>query len=519
VLLNLTSNAIKFSGGREGVGNVSVRAVLAKRSAQQAEVDFVVTDDGIGMNELTLEKLFLPFSQADASTTRRFGGTGLGLAICSMLVELMGGRISVRSEFQKGSVFSVRLPFAVPTAEGTEADAPPLIALNCRIIGAEQPLSNDLTTYLATSGAQVQRFDDLRAAAAAEQPPGPWSWLILPDQLVPDLDTLQAMPRSANSEETRFVVLTRGKRHRPRLEAANLMSVDANALYRRALLDALAPAHPLAEEDLSKPASVSMLAVARAPSREEAIEQGRLILVAEDNETNRKVIMRQMPLIGFACEIVESGRQALACWRTGDFALLLTDLHMPEMDGYDLATVIRNEEGGSRRLPIIALTANVLREEELRCKAAGMDSYLTKPVRLPLLKAELEKFLGPVPTARIFPTTKLPLLHAVVDLSVLKALVGDDPVVIAEIVQAFRRSALLARTALRAHVLNGEAQSLSGAAHTFKSVARSVGAQRLGDVCAQLEHVAQVEKEGSLSELLEEFEFELDAVMHFLDVN
>ncbi|MBC7779150.1 MAG: response regulator, partial [Proteobacteria bacterium] len=205
-------------------------------------------------------------------------------------------------------------------------------------------------------------------------------------------------------------------------------------------------------------------------------------------------------------------------WRTGDFALVLTDLHMPEMDGYALTAAIRAEERSTHRTPIIALTANALRDEELRCRAVGMDAYLTKPIRLPQLKAALESWLVPAqgPTVPDDDATAA-LDGAPVDLNVLVALVGDDPVVIGEVLQAFRKSATQSSGAIRQGIEAGSAQTVADASHKLKSGARSIGAHRLGTICAEIEHTAETGRAGSLGTLLQRFDSELAAVDRFLD--
>jgi two-component system, sensor histidine kinase and response regulator len=264
------------------------------------------------------------------------------------------------------------------------------------------------------------------------------------------------------------------------------------------------------------------VAVARPapPSRDEARRQGRLILVAEDNDTNRKVIVEQLRLIGFAADIVDGGREALASWRTGDFALLLTDLQMPDMDGYMLVAAIRAEESGGRRMPIIALTANALGGDEARCLALGMDAYLTKPVRLPRLKATIEAALAgalqPVSVAAT-PDTASKDTDPPADLGVLAALVGDDPAVIDEMVQAFREAAALARRKLGQCVASGSGQAARDAAHQMKSGARSIGALGLGAICEEIEQVAGFGAAPALEGLVARFDAELDRVLAYLE--
>ena len=443
VLVNLAGNAIKFSGGREKPGHVSVRVVLVEREAQVLTVDLIVADDGIGIEEAALARLFTPFSQADASTTRRFGGSGLGLAISGMLVQLMGGSITVRSVVDHGSTFTVRLRFTA--VEGASADADTAAeGLHCRIVGRAMALAEDFEAYLKDGKAIVERSPDLAAAAGAARAPGLEMWLILPGPTAPTLAQLRAMAPTRPGFETRFIVLGWGGRRRPLVEAIDLVIVDADTMSRRALLQVLALASGRLKEEGPKeepPATIHD----QPPSREEARSRGRLILIAEDNETNRLVSLRQLALIGYTAEVAVDGRDALERWRTGDFALVLTDLHMPEMDGYELTRAIRAEEWAGRRTPIIALTANALRDEELRCLAAGMDAYLSKPVRLAQLKASIEAWIGPAAQAgeaakgQRAPVAPTPPA----DLDVLMALVGDDPVVIAEVLQSFRESAAL----------------------------------------------------------------------------
>ncbi|HEX7441362.1 MAG TPA: PAS domain-containing protein, partial [Caldimonas sp.] len=399
VLVNLTGNAIKFSSGRDHPGQVSVRAVLVERQAQTVTIELSVADNGIGMDAATLARLFTPFSQADVSTTRRFGGTGLGLAISDMLVRLMGGTISVRSALGQGSTFTVRLRFAA--VEGADADADDdmgtaAAGLRCHIVGGELPLAEDLGSYLTHAGATVESSPNLAAAAAAGPAPGLCLWLILPDEPVAALAELRAMAPGTHGAETRFIVLERGRRRRPRVEAVDLVRIDVDVLFHRTLFKTLA----LASGRLTEEASNEERDPVSGAAPPEARTKGRLILVAEDNETNRQVILRQLQLVGFAADVVVNGREALASWRSGDYALLLTDLHMPEMDGYELAAAIRAEEREGHRTPIIAVTANALRDEELRCRAAGMDAYLTKPVRLPQLQAAVEAWLGPAAQTR-----------------------------------------------------------------------------------------------------------------------
>ncbi|MCE9660782.1 MAG: PAS domain-containing protein [Burkholderiales bacterium] len=413
ILLNLVGNAIKFSSTEGRVGKVDVALRVHEAGARNCTVEFVVADDGIGMDEATLALLFQPFVQADVSTTRRFGGTGLGLSISGRIAELMGGRIEVASRSGHGSRFTLRLPF--------ESVDPPSVA--------EPP------------------------PGAAEEFDG---------QEGPDSDhATMPMPLSALG----------------------------------------------------------------------AVQGGRLILVAEDNETNQKVICKQLDLMGYASHVATTGREALALWRAGSYALLLTDLHMPAMDGFELAAAIRGEEGPDVRLPVIALTANAAKSEIQRCSEVGMDDHMTKPLQLADLHAMLQRWMPPgaqpralrgtrpaaasthAPLARL----KLTTPSSVVDLAVLSALVGSDPVVITRMLASFRSSAARAREAVRSGVSSGTCGLVGDAVHALKSASRSIGALHLAEICDEMEVSANSGRRAELSAQLVRFEQAFADVHRFLD--
>jgi two-component system, sensor histidine kinase and response regulator len=510
VLVNLTGNAIKFSGGRPQGGDVGVRAVLVERTDATVTVDLIVSDNGVGIDEVTLPRLFNPFMQADASTTRRFGGSGLGLAISDMLVRLMDGTISVRSTAGTGSTFTVRLPFAVGAPEPDIAPEPPLLqGLNCRIVGSHLGMAEDFEASLRAAGVVVERFAGLAEAVATAQSAGLWTWLMLPGAKLPDMQRLREMVPCPGEASTRFVVLGWGKRRVPQLDAPDVVSVDADSLLSRTLVRALSLAAGRSRE-VPADEALAQLASEGPPTRQEALQQRRLILVAEDNHTNRVVVLKQLALLGFVADVAVDGCEALERWRSGDFALLLTDLHMPGMDGYELADAIRREEPAGKRTPIIAFTANALRDEEVRCLASGMDGYLSKPVRLLQLKAAIEPWLGPAPPDGVA-ATRPPL----VDLAVLNALVGENPATIAEVLRAFRETAMLSKSQLDQALAEGKGLAAADVAHQLKGAALSIGARHLGELCGRIEEAGMAGDTRGVSGLLQPFTVELDAVIGF----
>jgi CheY-like chemotaxis protein/HPt (histidine-containing phosphotransfer) domain-containing protein len=255
------------------------------------------------------------------------------------------------------------------------------------------------------------------------------------------------------------------------------------------------------------------------PSRDEALRNGRLILVAEDNETNQKLILRQLALLGFAADVAGNGRQALQAWECGNYALLLSDLHMPDMDSYGLTAAIRAREQGLRRIPIVALTANACNGEPDLCRTAGMDDYLSKPLQLANLKTILETWLpavAPGPQPR-----DVAVIHGVairaVDVRVLERLVGNDPAIVLEFLSDFRITTARIAVDLIAACVDREALQASAQAHKLMSSARSVGALALGELCAEMETAGKAGNAGALATLLPLFEQEFDAVNAFLD--
>ena len=532
IVINLAHNAIKFSSGQERPGCVSVHAVRVEGDSEQVVVEIRVIDNGIGMDQETQVRLFTPFTQADASTTRRFGGTGLGLTIARNLVQLMGGEITVQSAPDQGSIFTVRLPFVPAPDKADDSATQSLVAgLSCLVIGGTEGLADHLSAYLVSAGAVVEQVPNL--AFARKQVgtflSGPWVWLIDVGNIPPMPDELRAISSTQAEQDVRLVVIGRGTRRRPRQKDADQMVVlDGNVLTRQAVLQAVAIAAGRVPAEMDTPPSGKGEASFIAPSRADALRQGRLILVAEDNETNQKVILQQLALLGFAADVASDGREALVRWRSGDYALLLTDLHMPVMDGYELTAAIRAEENGARHIVIIALTANALKGEAQRCRDLGMDEYLGKPAPLADLKAILDKWLPyadpaqqPADAATLsdvsIKSAAQGTVSKPVDVSVLAALVGDNPEVINEFLQDFRSSATQIAAELKIAYTAGQSAQVGALAHKLKSSARSVGALTLGEVCDKIEQAGKVNQIEVLAELLPRFETEMAAVDKYLD--
>jgi CheY-like chemotaxis protein/HPt (histidine-containing phosphotransfer) domain-containing protein len=258
----------------------------------------------------------------------------------------------------------------------------------------------------------------------------------------------------------------------------------------------------------------------RPLSRTEAQRHGRLILVAEDNETNQQVIQHQLALLGFAAEVTANGQTALARWQSGDYALLLTDLHMPEMDGYQLTAAIRAQERDGKAIPIVALTANTSQGEAQRCLAAGMNDYLSKPVQLSNLRETLAKWLAPpaAPVQAMAVDISAPQqLGTPVKVDVLAELVGSDPAVLGHFLRDFRHRLVQTWDELLDVHTSDDPAALEALAHKLKSSSRTVGAIALGELYAELEHAAASRQAAHSTFLLARIEAEIAAVRSYLD--
>jgi CheY-like chemotaxis protein len=326
---------------------------------------------------------------------------------------------------------------------------------------------------------------------------------------------LTAMAMKADQEKTR-VAGCDGYIAKPLRYQELYAAIDA-------LLDEPSPPAPGAASALPSPAvhpPVSGPPVAApGPSlNDEARRNGRLILVAEDNETNQKIIRRQLALLGHGADIVDNGRLALQLWRTGGYALLLTDLQMPEMDGYELIEAIRAEEAGARHLPIVVMTASSSMRVAHREQPAEMDDYLNKPLQLAELRTTLDAWLpgaaSPLPHCD-GPARRAAGVEAV-DVQVLERLVGNDPAVVLEFLTDFRSSAERMAAQLQADCAADRPPQAAGHAHKLMSAARAVGALALGELCAKLEIAGQSGRLDALATLMPLFEEEFAAVIAFI---
>jgi signal transduction histidine kinase/CheY-like chemotaxis protein len=397
ILLNLVGNAVKFT--ETGAVRARIESGPHPTDPAMSLVTFSIEDTGLGISEANQAKLFQPFSQAEATTTRRFGGTGLGLSISHRLVELMDGEIGVRSTEGKGATFWFTVPLApveiteitetIGTTGGPGTDfsgiAVILVSNSSYLRASFERRTHDagmMFTGVETGLAATALVDEM--AATTESP----TIVMVDDRLDAAHVTtvLKKAGRSEASASTRSILI-RGPVN-TQVEAdlpSAFHGVISRPVHKDALLRTIGiVAHrinPTAITDTSDEVGLSQ--TIRVPSVEDALDQGRLILVAEDNATNRMLVQRQLTLLGYQAEYAEDGDIALDLWHEKAYGLVLTDCHMPNMDGFELTRKIRGVEAGTgSHVPIIALTANALVGEAERCLGTGMDDYLAKPATL-----------------------------------------------------------------------------------------------------------------------------------------
>ena len=438
ILTNLLSNAIKFTDR----GSVSLMVSRRGETRTHHEIRFEVTDTGVGIAPEAAARLFKPFSQADASTTRTFGGTGLGLVICKRIVDLMGGQIGVDSAPGRGSTFWFQIPLLKAVGD-MEVERRELGGSRLLLVTADATLQRKLAlaasnwgvTLVHASGAQDALFK-LRAAA---QRAGNWAFHLLLVDLASVRTTAVGLHRSILREDALAKLqivylkgdepapadLAEGGRSLPlaralpepemRRQLAKIMEGEVTASLPVSTAadvhietapapraSAMAPA-PAPSEPSRRAAPVALstapapVAATPAPVGDGALS-GRALLV-EDNPVNRQVAMRILSLAGLQVEAAENGQEALDRLKQGRYALVLMDCQMPVMDGYTAARRRRQieAEAGLPRLPIIAMTANAMIGDREKCLEAGMDDYLTKPLDRTKLNATLAAWLARSP--------------------------------------------------------------------------------------------------------------------------
>lgn len=524
ILLNLAGNAIKFTTK----GEVSLEIKVLETGEIGTKVRCEVRDTGIGIPADRLESLFAPFVQVDSSTTRRFGGTGLGLSIVRRLVELMGGETGVQSVEGAGSIFWFTAQFGPVLENLKPLYTPPISISGRRVLVVDDNATNRkvLMGQLQLCGVNAVCTSSANEALALMRQIGaarePFDAVLL-DHLMPDCDGAQLgriIIQDVSIKSARLILLTSsGQRGDGQMFAdIGFAGYLLKPVTQRDLTECLVLA-------LANPADSwhmqSQPMITRHALRAQRSQTRSRILLAEDNLVNQKVALRLLEKLDYRAEVVADGQAAVVAWQTGKFDLILMDCQMPQMDGYEATREIRNLENGRCRIPIVALTAHAMKGDEEKCRAAGMDDYLSKPIDRARLDACLERLLSNVGSTGL--TVAMPEASAVaepsncpVDWEALLASLDGDRVFARGLVDAFIGTGDRELEAIAAALASDDTAALCAASHTLKGAGANLRASAATSAAAQLEAAARSGDSVQIPALAEKLTTEVTRAIGYL---
>lgn len=515
ILTNLIGNAIKFTLN----GFILVQVKLVKVLGTLQLIEFSVQDSGVGIEEDDLKRLFTPFQQADAGTNRQFGGTGLGLSICKKLAQAMDARIELKSQPGQGTRADFCLPLEV--AQTDCLPTRPLSGVHFNLCCTEQMVSESVEHQLRHLGASIRRLtpEDLPHILRQEEKD---SICILNNPVwcrneVREFLTERALPVINLITEPYLNSLD---------TCENYFEISGNPLFSTQLItviDQILGRDPVLPEDPNQP-----LPRKSAKNIDQAEQDHELILLVEDHATNRLVLLQQLNLLGYTAEVVCNGREGLNAWKSGRFQMIVTDCHMPQLDGYDMTRAIRMAEPTGTRIPVIALTASVLEGEKEKCLAAGMDDYITKPANLDSLRSMLNRWF-PLATGKPSmdaesPTTPCTGPIATETLSDNKHAFDCthlseffEPKALNALLRDYSRSTQKDWQALLGAYSARKLEQVKYFAHRIKGASRTIYAEAVAETAEKVEYAARDEQWSEVERLQDELKQRLTSLLERLD--
>ena len=491
VITNLLSNAVKFTDR----GEVILRVTAESDDAEAAVIKFTIRDTGIGIRPEKTGKLFQSFTQADASTTRRFGGTGLGLAISRQLTELLGGTIGLSSLPDEGSIFwfTARFGKSPVPAPGLDPSPSRLISgLRILIIeknnGTRSVLTDQLRAWnldVETAVTATESFERLRAAASIEKA---FTFVVVGQHLddAEGLDLARAILAEKYPGSMRLVLLPApGEKVKEYLWQSACFAASLERPIKPAnLLECL-----MNLSDLKREGGLDRNSPSPGPPTSTSEDSRPLrILLAEDNIVNQKVAARQLQSLGHSVDTAANGLEVLEAIGRVPYDIIFMDCQMPEMDGFEATFRIRLRENSSdegHHIPIIALTANAMEGDREKCLAAGMDDYISKPVRLEELKARLRNIRPGSPAAPVLET-----LAGILDPTVwqsLQQLANGSSDFLRQLMETFLTDAEQSLLSMREASAEKNVAALEKLVHRLKGSAGNIGATKIASLCRELE--------------------------------
>ncbi len=556
ILVNLIGNAIKFTHQ----GEIVVRAEKIAETHKNATIRFSVQDTGIGIPPDRQEAIFDRFTQADGSTARKYGGTGLGLAICKQLVETMGGKIGVESSVGIGSTFWFEIPFK--KASSKKQDTAPLFRKPNRLTEARILIVDDNQTNRmillknvealgcraegVNSGAKA--LESLRTAYRNGDP----YHIVLLDMQMPGMDgeqTARAIKSDPATKNVKIIILTSmGTRgDLDRLQALGCSGYLIKPVKQQLLFDAVVAV--LSETEQGRMITRQTLAERR--------KTGQRLLLAEDNPINQKLAVALLQRAGYRVDAVENGLQAFEKAQTRQYPLILMDVQMPEMDGFEATRRIREwEAANGGHVIIIAMTAHAMQGDRERCLQAGMDDYVSKPLQQKVLFSALDRWLAqtengtekkaqatkqdysapfstplledglfgesepPPSEARSTPSPDLhdevPSHAPPVDLEAVLPLLGNDKKLMTEIFSEYRSHLPDRWQEMQTALAAGDAEALCRSAHNLKGISLNLCAQPVGHLAARIEELGKQARLEEIPALLKHLKQEIDRTEEFI---
>ena len=527
VLNNLVGNAIKFTS--EGEVQILVKPI--RTQGNRCRLKFEVQDTGIGIPKEAKRHIFRAFTQADESTTRKFGGTGLGLAISKQLIELMGGKLQVESEANKGSNFWFNLPFERSTSTPVASHTPNKYFNGARvlIVDGNRTVGDLIHKTLRPEGIHctiVNSSSRARQMVEETQSKGkPFDYLIVDLNVSGNRGlklcaTIRSMP--AGRLIKKILMSPVGKKTPSRrLAECDISCVITKPIKRAQLLNGLERAR--LGEKAGTNSTLGTQPPEPAPRASKPLN-GTKILVVEDNVVNQSVALHVLKQLGYEGVAANNGLEAIAILNQIYFPLIFMDCQMPELDGYQTTEKIREMEAaakdeGKPHIRIIAMTANAMEGDRQRCLDAGMDDYISKPIMLPDIEAVLSGLKAPtLPSTENSDDKTVPRLDSNV-LANFNKLSPEDPYdPLTDLAELFGEEIPKQKKGLEEALAQGDAKKFTHIAHTFKGSANNIGARRLAELCQKLEEWESDLRESSeeIQSILGKIQKEADSVLESL---
>ncbi len=541
IIINLAGNAIKFTKEGRVVINVSHLEI----SENNVKLKISIEDTGIGIPADKLEHIFDKFSQADASTTRKFGGTGLGLAISKQLVELMGGKISVSSELNKGSIFAFEV--SLPINKQDIIEPTPVAELkDIKFLIVED---NETDKKIIQKQFKNWEFDcdcyesgkeALTAMREAHSAKHPYEIAII-DYLLPEMDgeTLaRTIKADSDLRETTLIMFTSAakKGDAKRFKDAGFTAFLTKPIRPSIFMDTLATVWAAKVQE-SSTGLITSHTINEARATRKDVQKATVpakpqrVLLAEDNIINQKVAVKMLQKLNCHIDVAANGTEAVEMVKAFPYDLLFMDCQMPEMDGFEATAEIRKREDkkrkawrtehGSqndiRRIPIVAMTANAMQGDREQCIEAGMDDYISKPVNVTKLKEVLHRWTQ---TKETFAEEIQKTVNSI-DLKIFEQLQemvdNDSPEFLTELIESYVNDTTEGIKLLHDAVKNGNGVTVVTTAHSLKGVSRNIGAINMIATCQKLEKLGNSQSIAEATELILELEQELDLVKNELE--